>query len=152
MHNRTVADLARKASELAELMKEFGLTEAEAKGSDWRIALRRTPTNSVSPPVNQDGSDASGFAVIQPIHDEPAAPQGTPISSPMTGIYYSASSPTSPPFVKIGERVEAGQVVALIEAMKVFNEVTAPMSGTVLSVVIENGSLVNQGDPMIYIG
>lgn len=147
-----MADLARKATELVELMKEYGLNEAEAKGPDWRIALRRAPIESIAVPASSDNGDHATYAVIQPSEAEPAAPQGTPINSPMTGIYYSASSPTSPPFVKIGERVEAGQVVALIEAMKVFNEVTAPMSGTVLSVVVENGSLVNQGDPMIYIG
>lgn len=145
-----MADLGRKANELAELMKEFGLSEAEAKGPDWRIALRRRPIESTVP--IQEGTDTSGFAVIQPIAEEVEPPKGTPISSPMTGIYYSASSPTSPPFVKVGERVEAGQVVALIEAMKVFNEVTAPMSGTVISIALENGSLVNQGDPMMFIG
>lgn len=147
-----MADLARKASELAELMKEFGLSEAEAKGSDWRISLRRTPIQTAATPAAGESANSSSYAVIEPSDTEPSVPKGTPINSPMTGIYYSAASPTSPPFVTVGERVEAGQVVALIEAMKVFNEVTAPMSGTVISVAIENGSLVNQGDPMIYIG
>jgi acetyl-CoA carboxylase biotin carboxyl carrier protein len=70
----------------------------------------------------------------------------------MTGIYYSSSSPTAPPFVKEGEPVSAGQVVGLIEAMKVFNEIVAPTSGRVLKIVAESGQLVNPGDALLYIG
>jgi acetyl-CoA carboxylase biotin carboxyl carrier protein len=74
------------------------------------------------------------------------------VSSPMTGIYYSAPSPNAPEFVKEGDSVTAGQVVGLIEAMKVFNEITATTSGKVLKLVAANGALVQPGDPLLYIG
>lgn len=131
-------------------MKEFGLSEAEMRGEGWMVAFRRRPAvadpDAVEPQLEPENANP------HPPAAEPVAPAGIPIASPMTGIYYSASSPASPPFVREGDRVEAGQVVALIEAMKVFNEITAPMGGTVLRITVENGSLVQQGDPLVFIG
>ncbi len=75
-----------------------------------------------------------------------------PVNSPMTGIYYTAPSPSAPPFVKEGDTVTADQVVGLIEAMKVFNEIVAPISGTVLKLTAKNGDIVNPGEPLLYIG
>ena len=81
-----------------------------------------------------------------------AAPSGVPVNSPTTGIFYSSPNPGAPSFVKVGDTVEAGQVIGLIEAMKVFNEITATVSGTVQRVVALNGQLVQPGDPLVYIG
>ena len=69
----------------------------------------------------------------------------------MNGIFYSSPSPTAPPFVRVGEHVVAGQVVALIEAMKVFNEITASTSGEISKIVAEQGQVVQPGDPLVYI-
>jgi len=79
-------------------------------------------------------------------------PSGMPVTSPMTGIYYGAASPSSPPFVKEGDEVSAGSIIGLIEAMKVFNEIPCPTSGRVLRIAVESGQLVNLGDPLLYIG
>lgn len=81
-----------------------------------------------------------------------AAPQGVPISSPMTGIWYDAPNPGAPPFVKLGDSVAAGQVVGLIEAMKVFNEITATVNGVVVRIEAANGRLVQPGEPLLFIG
>jgi acetyl-CoA carboxylase biotin carboxyl carrier protein len=70
----------------------------------------------------------------------------------MMGIYYNTPSPGSPPFVKEGEVVQSGQVVGLIEAMKVFNEIVAPTGGTVSKIVATNGQLVQVNDPLLFIG
>ncbi len=67
----------------------------------------------------------------------------------MTGIYYSASSPATPPFVKEGQNVATGQIVGLIEAMKVFNEIPSPISGTLLKQVAQSGQLVQPGDVFV---
>ena len=74
-----------------------------------------------------------------------------PIIAPLTGVYYSASSPTSPSFVNVGEVIHVGQVVALIEAMKVFNEINAEVSGRVVSLVATNGNVVQKGDVLMRI-
>ena len=136
-----------RLAELTDLMEEFGLNEAELAGEGWRIAFKKGGTVQV-----QDHASDVEHQSEHPAEVAPPVMVGTAITSPMTGIFYSTPSPTSPAFVKEGESVTAGQVVALIEAMKVFNEITATMSGTVLKIVAENGAIVNPGDTLIMIG
>jgi acetyl-CoA carboxylase biotin carboxyl carrier protein len=151
-----VEELAARTTELADLMDEFRLEEAKLEGDGWKVVLRRKRrVNGGGAMVIAPGNGDS--AAEDPIEDEPAAaapavPTGIPVNSPMNGIYYASPSPSSPPFVKEGESVMADQVVGLIEAMKVFNEIVAPISGTVIRVVAKNGELVNPGDPLLYIG
>jgi acetyl-CoA carboxylase biotin carboxyl carrier protein len=70
----------------------------------------------------------------------------------MNGIFYASPSPASPQFVKEGETIQAGQVVGLIEAMKVFNEIPSTVSGVVLKLVAETGAVVQPGDVLLYVG
>lgn len=149
-------DLKKHVDELAGLMDEFQLAQAETSGEGWRLSFKRK--SSVRTVVAAESVVESG-GHAEPDHDfepeapaAPAAPAGTPVNSPMTGIFYTSSSPTAAPFVKEGEPVNAGQVVGLIEAMKVFNEIVAPTSGRVNKLVAANGQLVNPGDPLLYIG
>jgi len=79
------------------------------------------------------------------------ADQSIPIAAPLTGIYYAATSPTAPPFVSVGDVVHVGQVVALIEAMKVFNEITAEATGRVVAIMGTNGTVVQKGDVLLRI-
>jgi acetyl-CoA carboxylase biotin carboxyl carrier protein len=147
-----VEDLKARISDVATLMDEFRLSEAELSDEGVRIAFRR---RSAAPPkARNDGevSDAEPAFDILPEQVAELPQAGTPVTSPMTGIYYSAPSPSAPSFVKEGEPVTAGQVVGLIEAMKVFNEITAPTSGIVLKALATNGQLVQPGDPLLYIG
>ena len=76
---------------------------------------------------------------------------GIAIVAPLTGVYYSAPSPSSASFVQVGEVVNAGQVVCIIEAMKVFNEIKSEVSGTVAAVMPKNGQLVQKGDALIRV-
>jgi acetyl-CoA carboxylase biotin carboxyl carrier protein len=78
-------------------------------------------------------------------------PEGVAIVAPLTGSFYTASSPSAPPFAAIGETVQAGQVVCIIEAMKVFNEIKSEVAGTVIAVVAENGSLVHKGQALMRV-
>ncbi|MBC7326635.1 acetyl-CoA carboxylase, biotin carboxyl carrier protein [bacterium] len=73
------------------------------------------------------------------------------LKAPMTGIFYRAPSPTSPPFVEEGDIVHKGQRIALIEAMKIFNDITAEISGKVVKIFPQNSSLVMEGDPLFAI-
>jgi acetyl-CoA carboxylase biotin carboxyl carrier protein len=151
-------DLKARVDELAGLMKEFALEEGELKGEGWRVALKRaTRTNGAASIPSTESGEFAEMPIEQPTLQVPATavveekPKGTPVNSPMTGIYYTAASPSAPPFVKEGEVVEAGQVVGLIEAMKVFNEIVAPIAGTVTEITAENGALVQPGEALLYI-
>jgi acetyl-CoA carboxylase biotin carboxyl carrier protein len=144
-----VADLQKRIDDLADLMEEFGLEKAELRGQDWSVGFDRS---SPDVPLVTNGASHVSAPPVKPKKKKSAPPKGTPVTSPMTGIYYSAPSPGAPPFCKQGDTVNAGQVVGLIEAMKVFNEITAPTSGTVTAIKAENGQLVQPGDPLIYIG
>lgn len=146
-------DLRGKIDDLVELMEEFGLESARLSGEDWSVSFS-----------SQDTGHFVALSGVQP-SDSPAAPRapskrataapvptGTPVTSPTTGIFYSSPNPGAPPFVKVGDTVEAGQVIGLIEAMKVFNEITATVSGTVQQVQAHNGQLVQPGDVLLRIG
>lgn len=143
-------------TELAQLMDEFGLDEAKLSGDDWKIAFSKLdpqPTVVTAGVPMAASAEAPAPKASKPAAKKAtAAPAGTPVSSPMMGIYYNTPSPGSPPFVKEGEVVQAGQVVGLIEAMKVFNEIVAPTSGTVSKIVATNGQLVQVNDALLFIG
>jgi acetyl-CoA carboxylase biotin carboxyl carrier protein len=149
-----VSDLKQRITDLADLMEEFRLAEAEIESDGQRIAFRRRSQIAVTSAVHSvEAAEQPEAADIAP-EAEPVSnqPKGVPVTSPMTGIFYAAPSPNAPAFVKEGEQVTAGQVVGLIEAMKVFNEITASTSGTVTKLVAESGQLVQPGDPLLYIG
>lgn len=149
----SVSDFETVASEVADLMDEFRLAKCELQSEALRVAFSRKATQPAMPtviaagvPVSEVGVELEEVAAVVP-----AAPTGVPINSPMAGIFYHASGPNSPPFVKEGDTVIAGQVVGLIEAMKVFNEITAPMAGIVDRFSAENGEVVNPGAPLLYL-
>jgi acetyl-CoA carboxylase biotin carboxyl carrier protein len=150
-----VEDVTKAATELADLMDEFRLGEAKLETEDYEIKFRRTPKAPKG--VAMIAGAAPSVEATSPVEEdeeEPttaAVPKGIPVNSPMTGIYYGLPSPTAPPFVKEGDTVQAGQVVALVEAMKVFNEINAPIAGTVTRIMPANGAMVNPGEPILYI-
>jgi len=148
-----VADLKTKIDKLAQLMDEFGLDESRLSGPDWCVEfLRRPKTRPVGAMVEASPADDEPEPVEMVAPNPVAAvPQGVPISSPMTGIWYDAPNPGATPFVKVGDPVTAGQVVGLIEAMKVFNEITATVNGFVVRIEAANGRLVQPGEPLLFI-
>lgn len=79
------------------------------------------------------------------------SPSGTPVAAPIMGVFYRSPSPGEPPFVEIGDHVNAGDPIGTIEAMKVFSEVISDITGTVVSIPAENGKLVHAGDSLIVI-
>lgn len=151
-----MSDIQDHVTELAQLMQEFGLEEAKLSGDDWSVALAREPKPvAAAVPFGVAPSPATGEAPApkaKAAAKPSAAPKGTPVSSPMMGIYYASPSPGSAAFVKEGDTVTAGQVVGLIEAMKVFNEITAPMAGTVTKLAAKNGDMLQPGEPILFIG
>lgn len=149
-----MSDLTHRIEELAAIIDEFGLDSASLKGDDWQVSFAKEPKQAVAPMMAaavQSGDAAPAAAQPQAQPKRKAEPVGRPITSPMTGIYYSSPSPGSPPFVKVGDIVNAGDVVGLIEAMKVFNEITATSAGKVLKVAAESGQLVQPGDALVVL-
>lgn len=146
-------ELKSRVDTLATLMDQYKLGEAELQGQGWKVSIKRIVVPGVSTPLMPSQAPTEGIYEEESEEElQPDAPVGMPISSPMNGIYYASSSPSSPPFVKEGDTVNAGQVVALIEAMKVFNEINAPMSGTIRKIAAQSGNVVGQGEPLMYIG
>jgi acetyl-CoA carboxylase biotin carboxyl carrier protein len=130
------------------------LGEATLQGEGWKVSIKRRAAKQVWHVETAEEEVHYEHETTQPAAAAPAPdrPAGTPVTSPMNGIFYTSPSPSAPAFVQEGEPVTAGQVVGLIEAMKVFNEIVAPISGTVTKVVAETGQLVLPGEPLLFIG
>jgi acetyl-CoA carboxylase biotin carboxyl carrier protein len=133
---------------LAAVLVETGLTEIEIADKDSRIRVVRgggvaTTAMPVTPP-----------APVSPIA-APLAPDMTShpgaVVSPMVGVAYLAAEPGSPPFVTVGQQVTAGQTLLLIEAMKTFNQIKAPKSGIVASILVQSGVPVEYGEVLIIL-
>jgi acetyl-CoA carboxylase biotin carboxyl carrier protein len=133
---------------LAKLMSETGLTEIELAEKDRRIRVVRgyaqAPMQQVMVPHATPQAAAAAPAIA------PAADPGA-VLSPMVGVAYLTPEPNAPVFVGVGTRVEVGQTLLLIEAMKTFNPITAPKAGTVTRILVESGDSVDQGQPLVVI-
>lgn len=140
-------DLVR---ELANLLTETGLSEIEYALGDLRVRVARGAQTIASLPAA--GMHAAQAAAAAPAREADALLEHPGlITSPMVGVVYTAAEPSSPPFVRVGDTVEAGTTVLLIEAMKVFNPIKAPRGGVVTRVLVSNGVPVEYGEPLLVI-
>lgn len=147
----------RKLKTLIDLVSESGVAELEITEGEDRVRI--VNRNGAAPvQAHQPVTVAQPMPVPVPAPEAapapaPAAPQqtGTPLTSPMVGTFYRAPSPGADPFVKVGDTVKKGQVVCIIEAMKLLNEVEADMDGTVKEVCVENGQPVEFGQSLFII-
>ncbi len=140
--------------QVAELMEEFRLSEARLQLGDFGVVFRRRPSPKTVPAPGLTDADepiSDAWPSFPSTPEPPPAPRGTPVVSPMNGIYYGAPNPGSPPFVRPGEPVSPGQIIGLIEAMKVFNEIPCPIGGMVVAVVAQTADIVNPGDVLLYV-
>lgn len=118
-----------------------GGSRGDGAGAPRLERAAAAPPSVVPPPA----------AAEQPVAEEERAPEGHVLGSPIVGTFYVAPSPDSPPYVEEGSRVEKGQVVCIVEAMKLMNEIEADVSGVVTSVVPANGDPVEFGAPLFVI-
>lgn len=147
----------RKLKTLIDLVSESGVAELEITEGEDRVRI--VNRNGAAPvQVHQPVTVAQPMPVPVPAPEvapapAPTAPQqtGTPLTSPMVGTFYRAPSPGADPFVKVGDTIKKGQVVCIIEAMKLLNEVEADMDGTVKEVCVENGQPVEFGQSLFII-
>lgn len=143
----------KRVEELIKVLEGSTIGELELTEAGTKIIIRRRPdmmmvSVSTQPlSLNQPGVPGAPGAGGRAVQEG----RGVAITAPLTGVFYSAPSPSSPPFMNIGDVVHAGQVVALIEAMKVFNEIQAEVSGRVIALVATNGDVVQKGDVLIEV-
>ncbi len=139
---------------LVTLMDDHELSEVDLRQGGVRIRLRKGSDEPVTVVSSAPAPAAAPAAAPAPAASEPAAApaeQTATIKSPMVGTFYAASSPESPPFVKPGDHVSEDTVVCIVEAMKVFNEIPAEMSGKIVAKLVEDGEPVEFGQPLFKI-
>lgn len=138
---------------LLDALKEHGLQEIEVQEGDLRVRVSAVSSAAPQPqPVLQTAAPAAQPGPrATPEPEAQAAPSGVPVLSPMAGIFYRQPSPDADTFCEEGDRVEAGDVVGLIEVMKLFNEITAPVAGVISKFMVENEERVEADQPLLYI-
>jgi len=135
---------------LAGLLDETGLSEIEYGKDGLNVRVVKTVSVAAAMPAATIPAPAGAtLPATDGVEDMSAHPGA--VTSPMVGVAYTSSDPDSPPFVKVGDQVSVGQTLLLVEAMKVFNPITAPKAGKVLRILIENGSPVEFGAPLLII-
>lgn len=139
--------------ELANLLNETNLTEVEVEEGDRRIRVARSISATVmAPPAALPAAPAP--AATQPAAPAPAADDSKDpgaVLSPMVGTAYLAPEPGAAPFVEVGSKVEPGQTILIVEAMKVMNPIPAPHGGTVKKILVANAQPVEFGEPLMVI-
>jgi len=144
----------REIRRLADLLREYGLTEVEVEREGVRVRLRReaAPATASAPPAAAPA--ASSLELPSPVAAEASGADTAhllTIPAPMVGTFYRAPSPDAPPFVREGDRVKKGQVVCIIEAMKLMNEIESKVAGRVVKVLVENTQPVEYGQPLFLL-
>ena len=147
----------RKVKKLMELLEESGMAEIEIKEGEESVKISRYGA-SPAPPLMPAQSlvPQQPVSTPTPVATSPVVPAENQTSdqsivSPMVGTFYSAPSPTAKPFVTIGQKINQGDTVGIIEAMKIMNQIEADQSGTVTEILIKDGEAVEFGQPLIVI-
>lgn len=139
--------------DLLEIMHEHDLDALKVKVGDKIFELvRREGGITVLPGAGTAAVAAPESSAPAPGASAPAAsPNVKKVTAPLVGVFYSSPSPDAEAYVKVGDRVEAGQVLCILEAMKLFNEITSDHSGVVTRIIPENGELVSLGQELFWI-
>lgn len=145
----------RKIKKLIELLEDSDVAEIEIREGEESVRIARASTAPVpmTQAVQAAPPPAPAAATPAPAEEPaaPAVPAGTVVESPMVGTFYRGSSPTAKPFTEVGEVVEKGDTLCIIEAMKIMNQIEAEVGGTVRAVLVEDGQPVEYGEPLVVI-
>jgi acetyl-CoA carboxylase biotin carboxyl carrier protein len=148
----------RKLKKLIDLVQESGIAELEITEGEEKVRISRAG-NAVQTAVMtmpqaatmMAAAPAAVAAAPAATSETPAEPEGHEVKSPMVGTFYRSSAPGAKPFVEIGQSVNAGDTLCIIEAMKLLNEIEADLGGVIKSVLVENGQPVEYGQPLFLI-
>jgi acetyl-CoA carboxylase biotin carboxyl carrier protein len=147
----------RKLKKLIDLVEESGISELEITEGEEKVKIVKggaAPAASAAPapqpvPAAPVTAPAAPSAALPEAAE--AAPEGHAVKSPMVGTFYRTPSPDAKPFVEVGQAVKEGQIICIIEAMKLMNEIECDKSGTVKAILVENGQPVEYGQPLFVI-
>jgi acetyl-CoA carboxylase biotin carboxyl carrier protein len=149
-------DEAGRVRALAEILREYDLDAVRVRVGEAEYELVAREPSPAGTIVMAAGNN--GVPAPVPVAGEPVAAAGTSapanvkrVTAPVVGVYYSASSPGAEPFVSVGDRVAPGQVLCILEAMKLMNEITSEYAGVISRVIPENGQLVSLGEDLFWI-
>lgn len=149
----------RKLKTLIELVEGSGIAELEISEGEERVRITRTIAAAPQPvyaPAPQPAAVpvAAAAPAAAPAAEpaKPATPEGHVVKSPMVGTFYRSASPGAKPFVDVGQSVNSGDTLCIIEAMKLLNEIEADQAGTIKAILVENGQPVEFGQPLFVIG
>jgi acetyl-CoA carboxylase biotin carboxyl carrier protein len=148
----------RKLKKLIDLVQESGIAELEITEGEEKVRINRVgspgqPGMMVMPAPVSSVAPALATAAISAPAAVPAPPEqeGHVVKSPMVGTFYRSSAPGAKPFIEIGQNINAGETLCIIEAMKLLNEIEADQSGVVKKILVENGQPVEYGQPLFII-
>ncbi|MCL4143453.1 UNVERIFIED_CONTAM: hypothetical protein GTU68_039570 [Idotea baltica] len=148
----------RKLKKLIDLVEESGISELELTEGEEKVRISRAVSQAASVQPMQIAAAPAIAAAAAPTTLEssaeasPVIADGHTVESPMVGTFYRASSPEASNFVEVGDKVEVGDTLCIIEAMKLLNEIESDKAGVVKKVVVENGQPVEYGEPLFVIG
>ncbi len=151
----------RKIKKLIELLEESNIGELEIKEGEESVRIARNsgtvqyvnaPMQGYAPaPAQQAAAPAPAAAPVAAAPVAAAAPTGHSIKSPMVGTYYSAASPGSAPFIEVGKAVKVGDIICIIEAMKMMNQIQADKAGVIEAILVQDGNPVEFDQPLVII-
>jgi acetyl-CoA carboxylase biotin carboxyl carrier protein len=150
----------RKLKTLIELVESSGIAELEIAEGEERVRITRSlppaaapaPAPGTAPALQADVQVSGAVPEAQPGAAPAAAAEGHVVKSPMVGTFYRSASPGGKPFVEIGDEVQVGDPLCIIEAMKLMNEIEADQAGVVKAILIENGQPVEYGQALVVLG
>ncbi|WP_199053514.1 acetyl-CoA carboxylase biotin carboxyl carrier protein [Aquitalea sp. ASV15] len=149
----------RKLKKLIDLVEESGIAELEVTEGEEKVRITRVSANTqiayaqpmMQMPMQQQMAAPAAAPVAAAAEAPAAANNANALKSPMVGTFYRSASPGSKPFVEVGQSVNAGDTLCIIEAMKLMNEIEADRSGVVKAVLAEDGQPVEYGEPLFII-
>jgi len=149
----------RKLKKLIDLVEASGISELELTEGEEKVKISRSAVPSAQshfiqaqPQLMQSQDISNTPNIIKPEKEMPSTSESTTMDSPMVGSFYRASSPDSSPFVDVGSTVKKGDVLCIIEAMKLLNEIESDHDGIIKKILVENGQPVEFGEPLFLIG
>ena len=147
----------RKLKKLIDLVQESGISELEVTEGEEKVRIAKhisgpAPISYVAQAPAAPVAVSAPAAPVAAVAAEPALPDGHVVKSPMVGTFYRATAPGAKPLVEVGQSVAVGDVLCIIEAMKLMNEIEAEVAGTVKAILVENGEPLEYGEPLFVIG